>query len=208
VKNRIFELCEIIKSTIYDTINTAISWGSDMIDNFISGINQKWNDAVNVVSNFAGMIASYIGFSEPEKGPLSKFHTFAPDMMTLFAQGMNESQNIVTNQVQAFSEKIADILQSPIQIDKEISTNINAIDRFNAEKSYADENRIYSGNADFLRYEQSYTVQTMNVNVPGININSDYDMDVLADRLVERLADRLSAKAIRDNRGLGGTGLI
>ena len=36
-------------------------------------------------------IASFLGFSEPEKGPLSNFHTFAPDMMDLFTKGIRDN---------------------------------------------------------------------------------------------------------------------
>ena len=40
-----------------------------------------------------------MGFSEPDKGPLSNFHTFAPDMMDLFAEGIEENINVVQKSV-------------------------------------------------------------------------------------------------------------
>ena len=36
-------------------------------------------------------------FSEPEKGPLSNFHTFAPDMMKLFAKGITDNEDVIEN---------------------------------------------------------------------------------------------------------------
>lgn len=119
VVEKITNLGESVKSEIFMTIDGAVSWGSDMIDNFISGIHQKWNDAVNTVSGFAGMIASYIGFSEPEKGALSKFHTFAPDMLKLFSNGIKENAYLAENEIKALSDNIADSFQNPVTLDVE-----------------------------------------------------------------------------------------
>ena len=47
---------------------------------------------IDDVKDIAGDIADFIGFSEPEKGPLSDFHTFAPDMMNLFMQGIKDNK--------------------------------------------------------------------------------------------------------------------
>lgn len=84
---------------IWDKITAARKWGRDMIQNFINGITQKWNDLKNSVANVAATVRSYIGFSEPELGPLSDFHTYAPDMMRLFAQGIKDNEYVVTDQI-------------------------------------------------------------------------------------------------------------
>ena len=81
------------------SISDAWSWGQDMIDNFIGGIYSMWNNLTTTLSNFAQTIRDYIGFSEPKKGPLSVFHSFSPDMMKLFAQGIRENEDIITNQI-------------------------------------------------------------------------------------------------------------
>lgn len=77
----------------------ALDWGKDMIDNFINGIKNKWEDLKKSVSETAESIKEYLGFSEPEKGPLSNFHTYAPDMMALFAKGIKDNEDLVTNQL-------------------------------------------------------------------------------------------------------------
>lgn len=170
---------------IYDFVQEAKQWGSDMIDNFISGINQKWNDAVNAVSGFAEMIAGFIGFSEPEKGALSRFHTFAPDMIQLFADGIRQNAHIAETEVARLSGDIAESFRTP----------------------------AYTGAYEYgvTSYPESSipvgaTVQNMTINVPGLNINSDSDMDRLADVLLEKIFERLETKNIQDNRGLGGAG--
>ena len=78
---------------------SALDWGRDLIANFVSGIKQKWEDAKHAVSDFAGMIKDFLGFSEPKEGPLSNFHTFAPDMVDLFVKGLKDNQRAVANQL-------------------------------------------------------------------------------------------------------------
>ena len=77
----------------------ALTWGRDLVTNFINGIKQMWEDAKRTVSNFAGMIRDFLGFSEPKEGPLSNFHTYAPDMVKLFTQGLKDNQQLVANQL-------------------------------------------------------------------------------------------------------------
>lgn len=77
----------------------ALQWGKDLISNFINGIKQMWEDAKHAVSSFASMIKDFLGFSEPKKGPLSNFHTFAPDMVDLFVKGLKDNQQAVANQL-------------------------------------------------------------------------------------------------------------
>lgn len=69
----------------------ALTWGKDLIMNFVNGIKSKIQSVVDAVSNVAGKVKDFLGFSEPDKGPLSKFHTFAPDMIDLFNKGIMES---------------------------------------------------------------------------------------------------------------------
>ena len=38
---------------------------------------------------------NFLGFSEPKEGPLSNFHTYAPDMMKLFAEGIYRNLGVV-----------------------------------------------------------------------------------------------------------------
>ena len=77
----------------------ALNWGRDLIQNFINGIKQMWENAKRTVSDFAQMIKNFLGFSEPKEGPLSNFHTYAPDMVKLFAQGLKDNQQLVANQL-------------------------------------------------------------------------------------------------------------
>jgi len=77
----------------------ALNWGRDLIQNFINGISQMWENAKRKVSDFAQMIKNFLGFSEPKEGPLSNFHTYAPDMVDLFVKGLRDNQQLVANQL-------------------------------------------------------------------------------------------------------------
>lgn len=85
----------------------ALQWGKDLIENFVDGLKSKWESLKNTVSDFAGGIADFIGFSEPEKGALKDFHTFAPDMMKLYAQGIKDNSYLVTDQIQNLANAMA-----------------------------------------------------------------------------------------------------
>ena len=65
-------------------------------------------------SQAAGGVAKSInrvlGFSEPEEGPLSDFHTYGPDMMKLLATGITSSEYEVLNAVQGVAGSIKSAL--------------------------------------------------------------------------------------------------
>ena len=48
----------------------------------------------------ANQVKKRLAFSEPEEGPLSNFHTYAPDMMQLFAEGIRDNTRLVTDQIE------------------------------------------------------------------------------------------------------------
>ena len=79
--------------------DSALNWGRDLIQNFVNGIKEKWEAAKKTVSNFAQMIKDFLGFSEPKDGPLSDFHTYAPDMVDLFVKGLKDNQREVADQL-------------------------------------------------------------------------------------------------------------
>ena len=99
IKEKFGEIVDKIKSVFEDLINDALEWGKDLLGNFIKGITDKLPDLKNKVSEAADAVADFLHFSEPDKGPLSDFHTFAPDMMKLFAQGVTDNTKVVTDAV-------------------------------------------------------------------------------------------------------------
>ena len=78
----------------------ALQWGKDLIQNFIDGIKAKFTALKQTVSNIAQTVKDFIGFSEPKEGPLSNFHTYAPDMMDLFIKGIKDNEKKLTDQIE------------------------------------------------------------------------------------------------------------
>ena len=101
---QIIDIGKSIVTAIGDGIKNlasdAFTWGKDLIDNFIGGIKEKIQNLKDTVSNVAQAIKDFLGFSEPEKGPLSNFHTYAPDMMNLFIKGISDNEKKLTDQIE------------------------------------------------------------------------------------------------------------
>jgi len=97
IKSLMSEVWEKIKSSF--KFEDALQWGKDMIKNFIDGVTKKWEELKQKVASVAQTVKNFLGFSEPKEGPLSDFHTYAPDMMMLFAKGIKDNEKKVTNQL-------------------------------------------------------------------------------------------------------------
>lgn len=78
-----------------DLWDSALEWGGDLIDNFVEGIKNAASAVWDTLEDIGEGIADLIGFSEPEKGPLSNFHTYAPDMMKLFSEGIDDNSYLI-----------------------------------------------------------------------------------------------------------------
>ena len=113
------ELFNSVKEGITAKIEGATEWGKDLIDNFIQGIKDKFNKVKDTLTDLGDLIKGMIGFSEPEdpSSPLHNFHTFAPDMMNLFADGINENIGVV--------EGALDNMASAVKEDVTASANVN-----------------------------------------------------------------------------------
>lgn len=96
-----------VKDGFLQKVQDAKNWGRDLINNFINGIKEKWEHLKDTVKNVAKSVKDFLGFSEPEKGPLSDFHTYAPDMMDLYAKGINDNVGKVEDSVSSVAKKVA-----------------------------------------------------------------------------------------------------
>lgn len=91
------EVVDQFGNAIRGLAGSAWNWGSDLMSNFINGIRAWFGNLMATVSNVASVVRSYIHFSEPDRGPLADFHTYAPDMMKEFAQGIYENSDLVAD---------------------------------------------------------------------------------------------------------------
>lgn len=111
IENAILKIGEEIGAKFQEIVDQALSWGADLIKNFIGGIKSKIRDLKNAAGNVASGVKSFLGFSEPEVGPLSDFHTYAPDMMKLFAQGIDQNLPLVEDSLNRMGNMIRGNMQ-------------------------------------------------------------------------------------------------
>lgn len=103
----IFELVRTLAEGAAELITLGVTWGRDLIDNFIGGIKAKLGAVKDAVKSVAQTVKDFIGFSEPKKGPLSNFHTFAPDMIDLWNEGIYKSMPSLENAVESVASRTA-----------------------------------------------------------------------------------------------------
>lgn len=85
----------------------ALQWGADIIQGIVDGITGAVGAVGEAVKGVADKIKSFLGFSEPEDGPLSNFHTYMPDMMNLMAQGIQKGKSVVGNAIKALTDDMS-----------------------------------------------------------------------------------------------------
>ena len=170
----VLQVNQSITSTIWNLISSASTWGADLIDNFVNGIKNSIGKVTNAIASVAGTVSDYIHFSEPDKGPLSNFHTFAPDMIDLFVKGIKDNE-----------KKIADQMNSSLGLFDagEITGTLNA-------------NVSHETSGSVPRLAGT----TININVQGMSIASDYD----SVRFAERVSEVLKNLSLQESAAVGG----
>lgn len=92
---------------ITDKVSAARNWGSDLVNNIASGIRNAIGSVTSAVRNVANTISSWLHFSEPDVGPLSKFHTWMPDFMKGLAEDINKNAFVVDNAIAKIADSLA-----------------------------------------------------------------------------------------------------
>lgn len=113
----IVNLLGSIKDKFIEIKDSALSWGSDMIQNFIDGILAKWEALKQTVKRVADSIKEFLGFSLPEKGPLHTSNLWPKHFMQQYADGIESMRYLVQNAVADVSADVA-VLQNPMDADE------------------------------------------------------------------------------------------
>ena len=111
-----------IKDGISGLGSKAVEWGKDIVGGIKSGLSKAGSALKSAVSSVAGGIKKFLGFSEPEEGPLSDFHTYMPDMIKLMVKGIEDNKKHAINAVADLASGISDEAQDArvlIPIDAE-----------------------------------------------------------------------------------------
>lgn len=121
--------------------NSSFTWGYDMIQGFINGVNSVKNTLTNTVKKVAGSIRSFLHFSRPDEGPLRDYETWMPDMVEGLSRTLTDALPILDNAVEGVSDTIANNLKNA-SLDYSVDTNINK--NINTNLSSDLENAVYS----------------------------------------------------------------
>ena len=97
-------------------IEGAGGWGSDIISNLIDGISSMFSSLTSTVSDAASIIADFLHFSEPEKGPLSDFNESGGDMIDTFIKSMNNQRAELQDALNSTAGLISDEMNGSYEI--------------------------------------------------------------------------------------------
>lgn len=113
IANTVGGISSVVISGFQNAINfitslpsRALGWGRDIINGIVDGIRSAIGRITSVMSDVANTIASFIHFSEPDKGPLSNFHTYMPDMMKQMAQGIQNGIPMLENAMNTMTQSM------------------------------------------------------------------------------------------------------
>lgn len=105
------EIYSVFSSTFVNLASSAYVWGADMIANFTYGVMSQAYSLYSACYSIAQSVHNILGFSEPKEGPLSDFHTYAPDMIDLFTKGINDNKGKTLSAVSELAAGISDEIQ-------------------------------------------------------------------------------------------------
>lgn len=102
----VLNMRDTVGDIMTETADRARGWGYDIGESIADGINRSIPLVADAARDAARTIKDYLGFSEPEKGPLSDFHTYMPDMMRLMASGIYGSMGLLSRASEAIAETL------------------------------------------------------------------------------------------------------
>lgn len=118
------KIIEVIAQGIASLGKQAYDWGADMLSGFIDGIKSKFNALIDSIKDVASTIASYLHFSVPDVGPLSKYESWMPDFMSGMAAGIEANKYKIKNAIDGVAKQMS--IGIPTSIDVNGTVNANA----------------------------------------------------------------------------------
>lgn len=162
------------------------TWGSHLIANLNNGMVNAWNNTLFPnIQSMANTIEQWLGHSVPDKGPLKDDDKWGGDFVMNLVNGMHDKESDLYKQVKRMSEIVEDGFDPDMTLDA----------------AYEAVNGIRSGRA---RQQQTAAQSSapvinmsINLNMSGINMRSDQDID----KQVDEISKRLAAAAARELAG-------
>ena len=126
----------------------AVQWGKDIINSIVDGIKSAVSKVGEAVSGVASKIRGFLGFSEPDEGPLSDFHTYMPDMIDLMTKGISAGKAKVRDALGALTGDMSIMAQANVaspatartamgsnSVSKSVVQNVNINNKFEGDRA-------------------------------------------------------------------------
>lgn len=113
VINKVIEIKDGIAEKLSNLASDALSWGKDMVQSFIDGIMQKWENLKSTLNSVAELVKNILGFSVPEAGPLHEWAYNNPgaDMMKFYAGGIYSGEDTLKDALDTTANNIVNALE-------------------------------------------------------------------------------------------------
>ena len=117
VRDAVVNAMNAVYNAVMDKVNSSWSWGRDLMQNLINGLNYMLGNLINTVADVARAISDYLHFSVPDKGPLTEFESWMPDFMKGLAQGINKSKKYVEKAISGVADAMTIAMNSDFNVD-------------------------------------------------------------------------------------------
>lgn len=158
----------------------ALQWGRDIIMGIVDGIKGAIGAVGDAVKGVADKIKGFLGFSEPDEGPLSDFHTYMPDMIDLMAKGIQAGKKKIEGAVGELAGGMSEQASPGAGIRDALSTVLGGVSALAqaAKPSVATTNNATTNSSNVSK------VITQNVE-----INQEFNGDRAAQKDIAKAAD-------------------
>jgi len=116
VRDAVTSAMNSVYNAVMEKVNSSWSWGRDLMQNLINGLNYMLGNLINTVADVARAISDYLHFSVPEKGALASFEEWMPDFMKGLAKGINQSKKYVEKAVSGVADAMQLTMESGLSM--------------------------------------------------------------------------------------------
>lgn len=98
---------EAVAEKVVQLGKDALTWGHDIIANFVQGIKDKIAAVGSAAKEAAGAVAKFLHHTTPDEGPLAGDDKWMPEMMQQFVDGITQGVPALRDAAQAAADGVA-----------------------------------------------------------------------------------------------------
>lgn len=127
IKGAFLDLRDQIYGFFSNLFESAVEWGSDMIDGFVKGIKKTVGKVTDAVKGVADTITSWLHFSRPDVGPLREYEKWMPDFMSGLAKGIRDNKWKVEDELSSLSNDMSYTINANVNKSLEYNNTIETV---------------------------------------------------------------------------------